>query len=67
MGVYTVIPVQEALHIDLVANLQVLDCLVDVRVLVAEIGLHSESIGLAVEGYVEVKVVALLAGIVLPV
>ncbi len=42
------IPVQEAFHVDFVADLQLLHCLVDIGILVAQIGLHGERIRISV-------------------
>lgn len=46
--IYALIPVQEAFHVDLVANLEILDSCVDIGRIIAQIGFYSEGIGLAV-------------------
>lgn len=46
--VYALIPVQEAFHIDLVADLQLLDCLIHISCVVAQIRLNGEGLGLSV-------------------
>ena len=60
----SLIPVQETFKIDHVADVEVLDCLVDVGVRSAEIGLNSEAVSLSVYGDVEVKVIAFRSGTV---
>ena len=60
--VYALIPVQEAFHIDLIANVQSFYGFVNIAVFVAEIRLYCESIGFAVKGNVEVKVISLRTG-----
>ena len=60
----TLVPVQEALKVDDIADLQLLDCLVDIALGVTQIGLYGEVVGLAILGYVEIQVVALFAGAV---
>ena len=57
--VYALIPVQEAFHIDLIANVQSFYGFVNIAFFVAEIRLYCESIGFAVKGNVEVKVISL--------
>lgn len=42
------VPVQEAFHVDFVADLQLLHGLVDIGILVAQIGLHGERIRVSV-------------------
>ena len=48
--VYALIPVQEAFHIDLIANVQSFYGFVNIAVFVTEIRLYCESIGFAVKG-----------------
>ena len=60
--VYALIPVQEAFHIDLIANVQSFYGFVNIAVFVTEIRLYCESIGFAVKGNVEVKVISLRTG-----
>ena len=55
--VYTLIPVQEALHIDGLAHLQSLYCIVYVCRIVAQIGLYAKGIGLSVVGSVKIHIV----------
>ena len=64
MRVYALIPVEETFHVDGVADLQVLNSLIDLSVFAAEIGLNGESIGLIVNGNVEVQVIAFFTGTV---
>ena len=64
VGVDALVPVEEALGIDHVADLQRFHSLIDLGVLAAQGGLYAEGVGLAVYGDVEVQVVALLAGAV---
>ncbi len=55
MRVDAVVPVQEAFHVDLIADLEVLDSGVNSGGVVAEVGLNGELIGRAVVGNVEVE------------
>lgn len=64
MGVDALIPVEEALHVDGLAHLQVLHRRIHVGGVVAQVGLHGEGVGLAVVGGVEVQVIAVGAGAV---
>ena len=64
MRVNAFVPVKEAFHIDLVADLEVLNCGVNISGVVAEIRLNGEGVGVAVDGNVEVRVVAVLTGAV---
>ena len=64
VGIGALVPVQEALDVHGVADVQGFDGVVDVGGVVAQVGLHAEVIGLAVDGGVEVQVVAVLAGAV---
>ena len=59
MGVYALVPVKEALNIDLVADFKLFYSLVNICISAAEIGLNEELIFLAVKLYVELSVVAL--------
>ena len=59
MGVSTVIPVKEALSIDLIAYLECLNCLINVGIFAAEIRLNGKGVGVSSVGNVEVKVIAL--------
>ena len=59
MGVYTLVPVKEALDIDLIADFEILHSLVNLCVRAAKIGLNEELIFLAVKLYVEVEIVSL--------
>ena len=60
MRVRSVVPVQETFHIDDITDVKIFDCLVDVRIRSAEIGLYREGICLAVYGDVEIQIVAFL-------
>ena len=62
MGIYTLIPVQEAFGIDGITDLQIFNSLVNIAVLVTQIRLNQEGVGFAVAGNVEVQVVALRTG-----
>ena len=59
--VYAVVPVEEAFHVDNFADLEVLYCGVNFSGAVAEVGFNCECVGLTVERYVEVEVVAFLS------
>lgn len=48
MGIDALVPVQEAFHINLVAYIQGLYRGIDIRGIVAQIGLYRKGIGLAV-------------------
>ena len=61
MRVYAVVPVEEAFHVDNFADLEVLYCGVNFSGAVAEVGFNCECVGLTVERYVEVEVVAFLS------
>ncbi len=56
MGIHAVVPVEEALHIHGLADLQSLYSLVHIGVGAAQIGFHGEGICIAVQGDIEVKV-----------
>ena len=60
MGVNTVVPVEEALSVDNVADLECLNCLVNCSILAAEVGLYCKGICVCSVAYVEVKVVSVL-------
>ncbi len=60
MGIGALVPVQEGLKVDAVANVQGLHRPVDLGLLIAEIVLHAELVGLAVLGELEVQVVGLV-------
>ena len=62
MGIYTLIPVQEAFCIDGITDLQIFNSLVNIAVLVTQIRLNQEGVGFAIAGNVEVQVVALRTG-----
>ena len=62
MGIYTLVPVQEAFCIDGITDLQIFNSLVNIAVLVTQIRLNQEGVGFAVAGNVEVQVVALRTG-----
>ena len=62
MGVHTFVPVQEAFHIDNITDFEVLYCFINICTLAAEIGFYGESIGFAINGYVEIEVIAILTG-----
>ena len=62
MGIYALIPVQEAFCIDGITDLQIFNSLVNIAVLVTQIRLNQEGVGFAVAGNVEVQVVALRTG-----
>ena len=64
MGIDTFIPVQITFHVDNIADLQILDCRIYIGGIVAQVGFYNEGIGLAVQGNVEVQVVAVRAGAV---
>ena len=64
MGIYALIPVQEALHVDHIADLEILYSGIYIRGIVAQIGLDGEGVGLSVIGNVEVQIVAVRAGAV---
>ena len=64
MGIYTLVPVQEAFCIDGVTDLQIFNSLVNIAVLVTQIRLNQEGVGFAVAGNFEVQVVALRTGAV---
>ena len=55
------VPVEEAFHVDGVANVEALDGLVNLRGGVVQVGLDGEVVGLVAGGGVEVQVVAFLA------
>ena len=63
LEVGALVEVQEAFHIDHVADLQILDGLVDLGLLVAEIVLHAELIGRIAGSDLEVQVVGFLLGV----
>ena len=65
MRVRSLVPVQEAFQIDLIADLQLLDCLVDIRVCTGQIRLDRKAVCLAVHGYFEIQVIAFLTGSVI--
>ena len=56
VGVNSVVPVEEALCIDSVANLKAFNCLVNIGGIVAEIGLYSEGVCVSADRNLEVKV-----------
>ena len=62
MGIYTLVPVQEAFCIDGITDLQIFNSLVNIAVLVTQIRLNQEGVGFAVAGNVEVQGVALRTG-----
>ena len=64
MGVGALVPVEEALGVDGLTDLQILDCIIDVGGVVAEVAFHGEGVGLAIAGDVEVQVIAVRAGAV---
>ena len=64
MGVGALVPVEEALQVDGVADLQILHGLIDLGARAAEIAFHGEGVGRAVYADVEIQVVAVLAGAV---
>ena len=65
MRVRSLVPIQEAFQIDLIADLQLLDRLVDIRVCTGQIRLDREAVCLAVHGYFEIQVIAFLTGSVI--
>ena len=48
MRIYAVVPIQEAFHINLVANLQILYCCVNISGVIAQIGFNSEGVCISV-------------------
>ena len=62
MGIYALIPVQEAFHIDDVPDLQLLDCLIYVCRIVAQIGLYGKGIGLSIQRYIKIQIISILTG-----
>ena len=58
--VRALVPVEEALHIDHVADLQRFNRLIDVGIAAAEVILHAEIVGLAIIGDLEIQVVGLV-------
>ena len=64
MGVDALIPVEEALSVNNLANLQGLHGLVDLGGAVTEVGLHGEGVGLVAHSDIEVQVIPLGAGAV---
>ena len=64
VGLCTVVPVQEAFQIDHIADLQVANSLISLAAQAAQVGLHTEGVHLAINGYIEVQVVAFLTGVV---
>lgn len=64
MRVHALIPIEEAFHIDLVADVERLNGVINLGVLVAKVGFYGEGIGVLAKGHVEVQVVAILAGTV---
>lgn len=65
MRVSTLVPIQETFHVDGIADLQVFNCLVYVAVLVAQVRLDGEGIGLAVVGNIEVQIVSFGTGTII--
>ena len=65
MGVDTLIPVQEAFHVDNVANFQSTDSSVDLGLGTGQVTLHAEAVGSAVVTDSDIDVVAGLAVLVL--
>ena len=57
MGLCTVVPVQEALHIDDIAHVQVGDGGVNIGALAAQVALYGEGVGVGAVGHVEVQVI----------
>ena len=55
MWVNALIPVQEAFHIDYIADFKCLNSFVNIAGFIAEVGLNCESVCLTVDGSVEVK------------
>ena len=49
VGVDALVPVQEALDVDGIADLQSLDSLVDLSAGAAQVGFHAEGVGVAIE------------------
>ena len=64
MGIHALIPVQEALHVDHIADLEILHCGINIRGVIAQIGLNGEGVGFAVIGSVEVQIIAVRTGTV---
>ena len=63
MRVGSLVPVQETLEVDDIADVQGLDGLIDLGVLAAEIELHAEFIGRVADGDLEIQVVGLVVGV----
>ena len=61
MGLNSLVPVEEALHVDDVADLKVLYSAVNLGGVVAEVRLNNEGVGSSVVGSLEVQVVAVYA------
>ncbi len=64
MGIDALIPIQEAFHVNLVTDFQVLHCCVNIRGVVAQVGLYREGINISVQRYIEVQIIAVLTGTV---
>ena len=65
MGISALVPVQEALHIDNVANIQSNDSGVNIGVNASQINLHTEAVGSAVVVQGDVNVITGLVVLVL--
>ena len=64
MGIHALVPVEEALHINGITDVQCLYSLIDIGPGSGEIRLNGEGIYIAVQGNLEVQVVAVCAGAV---
>ena len=56
MGIYALIPIQESLHVDNIADLEGFNGLIDIGGVAAEVGLNGEGINLIIDGCLEVEV-----------
>ena len=62
MGIHTLIPVQKALHVNLVADFQRFYCIVNLSAAVAQVRFYGEVIGTAIQRNIEIQIITLLAG-----
>ena len=62
MRLCSLVPVQEALDIDGVADVEVLYCLINIGILAAQVGLYGKGIGCSVCRYIEVNIVTFGSG-----
>ena len=64
MGIYTLIPVQKAFHINGLADFQILHCGINLSGAVTEIRLDGEGVDLALLRIIKKKIIAFCAGAV---